>query len=102
MVQIAIRKSGGANIVSLPKAIVDHFSLHTGSIMDVSIEKNKIVLTPTETEQTLEAILLGSPKELLVLTIKLLDFASREICYIETAPENLIEIVSQKAKLIIA
>lgn len=65
---VAIRKSGGANIVSLPKAVLDQFGLGTGSVVDISVEDNRIVLTPASTEPTLEGMLAGSPREALLLT----------------------------------
>jgi AbrB family looped-hinge helix DNA binding protein len=66
--QVAIRKSGGANIVSIPKAVLDQFGLHSGSLLDITVDNNRIILTPEFTEPTLEDILAGSPKELLALT----------------------------------
>ncbi|CAQ82447.1 MULTISPECIES: AbrB/MazE/SpoVT family DNA-binding domain-containing protein [Photorhabdus] len=68
MTAVVIRQSGGANIVSLPKAIVKALSLHTGSKLDLSIQDNKIVLTPIEEELTLESLLAGSPKECFTVT----------------------------------
>jgi len=62
MTEIAIRQSGGANIVSIPKAIVKTLGLNVGSKLDMSIEDNKIVLTPIEDESSLETLLAGSPK----------------------------------------
>ena len=67
MTQIAIRQSGGANIVSIPKAILSTLGLHVGSSLDLSIEDNRIVLTPASEEQTLEELLAGSPKENLAM-----------------------------------
>lgn len=68
MTQIAIRQSGGANIVSIPKAILSTLGLHVGSHLNLSIENNRIVLTPASEEQTLEELLAGSPKENLAMT----------------------------------
>ena len=68
MTQIAIRQSGGANIVSIPKAILSTLGLQVGSHLDLTIENNRIVLTPASDEQTLEELLAGSPKENLSLT----------------------------------
>ena len=68
MARIAIRKSGGANIVSLPKAVLKTLGLHAGSTIDLSLEDNKIVLTPVLEKPTLEELLVGSPKEKLNLT----------------------------------
>jgi len=62
MTAISVRRSGGANIVSIPKAIIETLGLHVGSKLDMSIKDNKIVLTPIEEELSLEALLAGSPK----------------------------------------
>ncbi|MEQ1974354.1 AbrB/MazE/SpoVT family DNA-binding domain-containing protein [Xenorhabdus sp. SGI240] len=43
-------------------------NLHTGSKLDLSIQDNKIVLTPIEEELTLESLLAGSPKEYFTVT----------------------------------
>lgn len=63
MTAIAVRQSGGANIVSIPKAIIKTLGLHVGSKLDLSIKDNQIVLTPIEEPLSLEALLAGSPKE---------------------------------------
>ena len=44
---IAIRQSGGANIVSLPKSIVQTLGLSVGSKLNLTLEDNRIVLTPS-------------------------------------------------------
>ena len=68
MTQIAIRRSGGANIVSIPKAILSTLGLHVGSSLNLSIEDNRIVLTPAPDEQTLEELIASSPKANLAMT----------------------------------
>ncbi|NOQ37078.1 MAG: AbrB/MazE/SpoVT family DNA-binding domain-containing protein [Methylococcaceae bacterium] len=67
MTQVVIRQSGGANIISLPKVILNTLDLHVGSNLELSLKDNKIVLSPIKTEPTLEEILMGSPKEALAL-----------------------------------
>jgi len=62
MTAISVRQSGGANIVSIPKAIIKTLGLHVGSKLDLSIKDNKIVLTPIDKAQSLEDLLAGSPK----------------------------------------
>ena len=62
MTAISVRQSGGANIVSIPKAIIKTLGLHVGSKLDLSIKDNKIILTPIEKSQSLEELLAGSPK----------------------------------------
>ena len=68
MTAVAVRRSGGANIVSLPKAIVKTLGLQVGSKLELTIDDNRIVLTPISEELTLEALLKGSPKECFALT----------------------------------
>ena len=68
MTQISIRQSGDANILSIPKAILSLLDLHVGSCLDLRVEDNCIVLTPTSHQPTLEALLAGSPKKTLALT----------------------------------
>jgi AbrB family looped-hinge helix DNA binding protein len=68
MISVAVRQSGGANIVSIPKAIVNTLGLHVGSKLDLSIVDNRIVLTPIEEELTLDSLLAGSPKECFSIT----------------------------------
>jgi antitoxin ChpS len=63
MSTVAIRQSGGANIVSIPQSVLKALDLHPGSPLDLSIVDNTIVLTPVSEEFSLEAVLIGSPKE---------------------------------------
>ncbi|MEE9336634.1 MAG: AbrB/MazE/SpoVT family DNA-binding domain-containing protein [Methylococcaceae bacterium] len=68
MTQVAIRQSGGANIISIPKVILRTLALDVGASLDLSVEDNKIILTPVKESLTLEVILEGSPKSALRLT----------------------------------
>jgi antitoxin ChpS len=68
MTQLSIRQSGGANIVSIPKAILKSLNLHPGSSLELSIVDHKIVLTPIMEQPTLEMLLEGSPKAKLAKT----------------------------------
>jgi len=68
MTAIAVRQSGGANIVSIPKAIIKTLGLHVGSKLDLSIKDNKIVLTPIDESLSLERLLEGSPKKCFKVT----------------------------------
>lgn len=63
MTSVAVRQSGGANIISIPKAIIKTLGLHVGSKLKLSIVEQNIVLTPIEEELTLEELLAKSPKE---------------------------------------
>lgn len=66
--RLTIRKSGGSVIVSLPKAVLETLHLHEGSIVNLSLMNNKIVLTPANDELTLESVLADSPKKKLKAT----------------------------------
>lgn len=63
MTAIAVRQSGGANIISIPKAILKSLGLAVGSQLNLTLENNKIVLTPMETEADLEWLLAGTSLE---------------------------------------
>ena len=67
MTRLTIRKSGGTNVISLPRAILKALHLHTNSTLELSLENNKIVLTPANEKMTLEDLLAGSPKKRLLL-----------------------------------
>lgn len=68
MTSIVIRQSGGANIISIPRAIVKTLGLSVGSKLELSIEDNKIVLTPVREEVRLEDLLAASPRGCFRLT----------------------------------
>ena len=70
MAHLAIRQSGGANIVSLPKAVLKTLGLHVGSELDLSLQDDKIVLTPVKNSMSLEGLLKGSPKKKLAITLE--------------------------------
>ena len=67
MTAVAVRQSGGANIISIPKAIVKSLGLEVGSKLDLSIIDDRIVLTPIRDELTLNQVLEASPKEYLAI-----------------------------------
>jgi antitoxin component of MazEF toxin-antitoxin module len=67
MTQVAIRQSGGATIISLPKVILNTLHLQVGSSLELTLENNKIVLSPITQEPSLEALLAGSPQSALAL-----------------------------------
>lgn len=68
MTQVAIRQSGGATIISLPKVILNTLHLQVGSSLELTLENNKIILSPINHEPCLEELLAGSPKSALALT----------------------------------
>ena len=72
MTALAIRQSGGANIISIPKAILKLLGLHVGSELDLSIVNSTIILTPieekTNQKMSLQDLLDGTPKEALQIT----------------------------------
>jgi antitoxin component of MazEF toxin-antitoxin module len=67
MTRLVIRKSGGADILSIPKAILRALHLQTGSEVELSLKENTIVLKPVQKETNLKDLLKGSPPERLVL-----------------------------------
>jgi antitoxin ChpS len=67
MTQVAIRQSGGATIISLPKVILNTLHLQVGSTLELTLENNKIILSPINHEPSLEELLAGSPKSTLGL-----------------------------------
>lgn len=66
MTQVAIRQSGGATIISLPKVILNTLHLQVGSTLELTLENNKIILSPVDQAPSLEVLLAGSPKSALV------------------------------------
>ena len=64
MAKVTLRQSGGAEIISIPKAIGRTLGLTVGAELNLSVVDNRIVLEPVVgPELTLEAVLKGSPKE---------------------------------------
>ena len=63
MTTVTVRQSGGAEIVSIPKAIGKALGLHVGSELNLSIVDNRIVLDPVVEKTSLEKLLAGSPRE---------------------------------------
>ena len=57
MATVTVRQSGGAEIVSIPKAIGKALGLHVGSELDLSIVDNRIVLDPVVEKTSLEELL---------------------------------------------
>jgi antitoxin ChpS len=49
-------------------AVLKTLDLHTGSLLNLSLKNNSIVLTPAEKDLTLNDLLDGSPKQKLKLT----------------------------------
>lgn len=65
---VTIIKSGGAKIITIPKAITKTLNLKVGDKLDLSIQNNSIVLSPVKHKLTLEELLAGSPKACFELT----------------------------------
>lgn len=61
--RLTIRKSGGSTIISLPKTVLEALHLHIGSVIYLSLDHKKIVLTPANDPTTLERLLMHCPKE---------------------------------------
>lgn len=51
MATLHIKQSGGANIVSIPKAVISALDLKVGSQLALSVENNKIILSPTDEQR---------------------------------------------------
>ena len=68
MTTVTVRQSGGAEIVSIPKAIGKALGLHVGSELELSIIDNRIVLDPVVEKTSLEELLAGSPRENFCIT----------------------------------
>jgi len=65
---VAIRQSGGASIVTIPKAITRSLGLDIGSELEITIDQDRIVLTPSKPQLTLEQLLRTSPKSCFVMS----------------------------------
>ena len=63
MTTVVVRQSGGAEIVSIPKAIGRALGLHVGKELDLSIVDNKLVLDPVVENTSLEELLAYSPHD---------------------------------------
>lgn len=68
MTRLAIRKSGGASIISLPRTVLKIVGLDIGSELELTLEDNRIILTPVGKAFTLDELLAGSPKGKLTLS----------------------------------
>ena len=69
MTRLVIRKSGGANIVSIPRAVLKALDLHVDSAVELTLEDNRIILTPLDEQQlSLQDLLDGSPQKRLAQT----------------------------------
>lgn len=66
--QLTVRKSGGSTIVSLPKLVLETLHIHAGTVMNLSIEDNRIILTSVNDPMTLEGLLENYSREDFVLT----------------------------------
>jgi antitoxin ChpS len=60
---ISIKQSGDDSIVSIPKAIAQTLGLDIGTKLDLTIEGNKIVLTPLNEKSGLETLSFGRAKK---------------------------------------
>ena len=65
MPSITIRKSGNANIVSLPKALLEQLGVGIGDRFDVVLQDDRIVLSPAKSQRpTLEELFAGVTPEM--------------------------------------
>ncbi|WP_415906910.1 AbrB/MazE/SpoVT family DNA-binding domain-containing protein (plasmid) [Neptuniibacter sp. QD72_48] len=64
MTTVALRKSGGSTIVSIPKKVMDVLGVAAGASLDLTVEGGKVVMTPIkEPEITLESLMVGYTSE---------------------------------------
>ena len=68
MTSVTIRQSDNENIIHLSQDIIEKLCLQVDSKLDLSIENNRVVLTPIKEEISLEDVLSGSPKECFKIT----------------------------------
>nr|WP_314382800.1 AbrB/MazE/SpoVT family DNA-binding domain-containing protein [uncultured Cardiobacterium sp.] len=65
MPTVAIRKSGNANIVALPKALLEQLGVGIGDRLDVVLQDDRIVLSPAKSQRpTLEELFAGVTPEM--------------------------------------
>ncbi|MCL5975330.1 MAG: AbrB/MazE/SpoVT family DNA-binding domain-containing protein [Gammaproteobacteria bacterium] len=64
---IIVRKSGGAEIVSIPKAIGKAAGIKAGTVLSLSVKDNQIILSPKHST-TVEELLAGCSPEMFALT----------------------------------
>ena len=77
MATVSVRESGGAEIVTIPKAVGRALGLHVGSELVLSVIEGKIVLDPApEDTLSLEDLLAGSAPEDLSLIEEDLEWLS--------------------------
>lgn len=63
-----IRKWGNSAGTIIPAAILQEAGLEIGDALDARVVEGKVVLSPVESELTLEELLAGSPKENLTIS----------------------------------
>ncbi len=63
-----LRKWGNSAGTIIPAAILQEAGLEIGDALDARVVEGTVVLTPVESELTLEELLAGSPKENLATT----------------------------------
>lgn len=65
MTEVVIRKSGNANIISLPKTLLEQLGAGVGDKLNVLFEDGKLVLKPQKVRRkTLEELLEGVNPEM--------------------------------------
>ena len=63
-----IRKWGNSAGTIIPATILQEAGLEIGDALDAQVVEGKVILSPVETEMTLEELLAGSPRENLAIT----------------------------------
>ncbi|MBF2055651.1 MAG: AbrB/MazE/SpoVT family DNA-binding domain-containing protein [Cyanobacterium sp. T60_A2020_053] len=64
MITQKITKWGNSLGIRIPQAITQQIKLTEGALLNISIEDNKIILTPTKPKYTLEELLKNSTAEM--------------------------------------
>lgn len=64
---VIVRKSGDAEIVSIPKAIGKATGIRAGTVLSLSVEDNQIILSPKRSV-TVNELLAGCTPEMFALT----------------------------------
>ncbi|MCY1448315.1 hypothetical protein D9M71_649740 [compost metagenome] len=65
MTTVALRKSGGSLIISVPAAFIAQNHLDAGSQVDCTIVENTLVIKPVRTRPSLAQLIAETPKDAL-------------------------------------
>ncbi len=57
MHKVNIRKVGGSQMIAIPKPILDRFQMAAGDQVEIDLNGQQIVITPSPKEQTLDELI---------------------------------------------